>query len=135
MEQFSTRVSVARSIVLLACATSITTVAVAAPVRWSVNGHYYQAVSVRIPDFLGRREAGGESACPRRHLATITSAEETQFVRGLFGNPGPFGNPVTIRSSGRLPFLLLISSSGHGWMVIASRSRRSMGYRRTRLVY
>src|SRR5688572_17910253 len=88
MKQLSTRVSVARSIVLVACATSITAVAVAAPVRWGVNGHYYQAVSVGTPISWDAARQAAKALGPGWHLATITSAEEDAFVRGLFpGDP------------------------------------------------
>jgi hypothetical protein len=81
-----------RSIVLVACATSITAVAVAAPVRWSVNGHYYQAVSVGTPISWDAARQAAKALGPGWHLATITSAEEDAFVRGLF--PGhPFYPP------------------------------------------
>jgi hypothetical protein len=73
-----------RSIVLVACATSITAVAVAAPVRWSANGHYYQAVPVGTPISWADANQRAKALGPGWHLATITSAEEDTFVRGLF---------------------------------------------------
>ena len=101
MKQLSTRVSVARSIVLVACATSITAVAVAAPARWGVNGHYYQAVSVGTAISWAAANEAAKALGPGWHLATITSAEEDAFVRGLLGSPAYI--PPT--SSGRVPFL------------------------------
>ncbi len=47
-------------------------------------------------DFLGRRERGLAKALgPGWHLATITSAEEDEFVKGLLGSP--FSSTVTSR--------------------------------------
>ena len=72
------------SFVLVTCATSIAAVAVAAPVRWSANGHYYQAIPVGTPISWADANKAAKALGPRWHLATITSAEEDFFVRSLF---------------------------------------------------
>jgi hypothetical protein len=79
-----------RSTVLVACATSITASAVAAPVRWSANGHYYQAVAVGTPISWAAANKAAKALGPGWHLATITSAEEEAFVRGLFASNRAF---------------------------------------------
>jgi hypothetical protein len=79
-----------RSIVLIACATSITAVAVAAPVRWDANGHYYQAVSVGTSISWAAAKEAAKALGPGWHLATITSAKEDEFVKGLFANNPAF---------------------------------------------
>ena len=79
-----------RSLLLVACATSITAVAVAAPVRWAANGHFYQAVRVGTPISWAAANRAAQALGPGWHLATITSAEEDVFVRGLFP-----GHPLT----------------------------------------
>ena len=99
MNQLSTRVSVARSFVLVACATSITAVAVAAPVRWSVNGHYYRAVPVGTSISWADANKAAKALGPRWHLVTITSVEEDSFVRGLFADHPALGLLVAFRSS------------------------------------
>ena len=83
-----------RSLVLVACATSITAVAVAAPVRWSANGHYYRAVRVGTPISWDAANQAAQALGPGWHLATITSAEEDEFVKGLLGSP--FSSTVRI---------------------------------------
>jgi len=77
-----------RSVVLVACATSIT--AVAAPVRWANNGHYYQAVRVGTRISWADANRAAEALGPGWHLATITSAEENAFVKGLFATNSAF---------------------------------------------
>ena len=79
-----------RSLLLVTCATSITAAAVAAPVRWAANGHFYQAVRVGTPISWKAANGAAQKLGPGWHLATITSAEEDAFVRGLFA-----GHPLT----------------------------------------
>jgi hypothetical protein len=64
--------------------------AVAAPVRWAENGHFYQAVAVGTPISWVDADRAARALGPGWHLATITSAEEDVFVRSLFP-----GNPLT----------------------------------------
>jgi hypothetical protein len=73
--------------VLVACATSITAVAVAGPVRWDANGHYYQAVPVGTPISWDAANEAAKALGPGWHLATITSEKEDAFVRSLFDHP------------------------------------------------
>lgn len=61
--------------VLALCATSY-----AAPVKWDVNGHSYDFINTNISwsDAKAQAESSGG------YLATITSAEENEFIRSSF---------------------------------------------------
>ena len=120
-----------RSIVLVACATSITAVAVAAPVRWSANGHYYQAVRVGTPISWADANQAAKALGPGWHLATITSAQEDVFVRGLFGRSRctrpTFWSPTIL--------LTIQARAMDRWLPRLPVKDVPVGYRRTRLVY
>jgi hypothetical protein len=63
----------------------------AAPMQWSVNGHWYEAVSV--PNGITWDQANAAASTSvfmgmTGHLATITSAGENLFISGLSPNPG-----------------------------------------------
>ena len=94
-----------RSLLLVACATSITSVAVAAPVRWAVNGHFYQVARVGTPISWAAANRAAQALGPRWHLATITSAEENAFVEGLFATNPAFFWPVPIADLSRGPWI------------------------------
>jgi|GEM_PF-1501706 len=57
----------------------------AAPVRWPGNGHMYEAVYV--PEGISWTSAEAAAERAGGHLATITSAEENQFVFSLVDDP------------------------------------------------
>jgi hypothetical protein len=91
-----------RSLLLVTCATSITAAAVAAPVRWAANGHFYQAVRVGTPISWKAANGAAQKLGPGWHLATITSAEEDAFVRSLFATNPVFFNLALFPDDSRL---------------------------------
>jgi hypothetical protein len=56
-------------------------VAEAAPTRWDVNGHFYEAIAV--PQGISWANASTQAQLAGGHLATITSAVENAFVFSL----------------------------------------------------
>lgn len=82
-----------KMIVLICCLLSLGVIsrADAIPVQWSVNGHYYEAIYVPLTILWA--EANDIAASKtfmglQGHLATITSAEENQFLVNTF--PGTY---------------------------------------------
>ena len=76
--------------VLLVCAVVVAAAqpALAAPVQWEQNGHWYEVIVLPTP---GVSWPDAQAACEAKggYLATITSAEENQFVFDLTVNtPG-----------------------------------------------
>jgi MYXO-CTERM domain-containing protein len=59
--------------------------AVAGPVQWSGNGHWYGAVYV--PEKITWTDARDEAVASGGYLATITSATENDFVHDLISDP------------------------------------------------
>jgi len=87
------------------CGISIAAAARAAPVRWEPaaggNGHLYEAVravGVGTPVSWDYARAEARARGPGWDLATITSAEENAFVKGLFAT-----RPELIREFTRCP--------------------------------
>src|SRR5262245_545012 len=67
----------------------------AAPIRWDVadggNGHFYDVIVVGTPMTWDAARSGAKAIGPDWDLATITSAAESAFVKGLFSsNPSAF---------------------------------------------
>jgi hypothetical protein len=73
------------------CATVVlsTTVAYAAPIQWSGNGHWYQAVLAPSGNITWN-DARAAATAAGGYLATITSANENSFVYGLVGSNDAF---------------------------------------------
>jgi len=74
------RVVVGLVLVIAACGS-----AAAEPVQWSGNGHFYEVVYVG--DGLTWDQADQSATAAGRHLATITSAAENNFVFSLVDDP------------------------------------------------
>jgi len=55
-------------------------------VRWAINGHYYEAVSVGSGG-ISWDDAKAAAEAVGGHLATITSSQENDFVLSLIGGP------------------------------------------------
>jgi len=61
--------------------------ALAAPVQWSANGHYYEYVPTRLNWSAALAEANSRSYLNLPgYLATVTSADENAFVSSLLAN-------------------------------------------------
>lgn len=62
--------------------------AMAAPVQWAGNGHYYEVVSLPGSSWIDARDqaAGMSFHGAQGHLATLTSASENAFVTSLLTN-------------------------------------------------
>ncbi len=65
--------------------TMLTGVASADPAQWSVNGHFYDVVSV--PSTISWEQANAAATAAGGYLATITSRAENEFVFSLVNNP------------------------------------------------
>jgi hypothetical protein len=64
--------------------------AVATPVQWDGNGHWYELV---LDEGINWNEANDDASTfygPNAHLATITTAEENAFIFGLGVEEHPF---------------------------------------------
>jgi hypothetical protein len=81
-----------KSVLNLVGVIAFLTVAVpaqAAPILWAGNGHYYEAVQANITWDQSKAAAAAMSYLGLSgHLATLTSAEEDEFVATLNPSPG-----------------------------------------------
>lgn len=59
--------------------------ALAAPVQWLANGHFYEVVSV--PETISWEDASAAATAAGGYLATVTSRAENDFVFNLINNP------------------------------------------------
>ncbi len=84
------------SLVLLACGKAIVAVASAAPVQWEHaaggNGHLYEVIRVGRQLHWDEARQAAKALGPGWDLATITTAEESTFVKSLFGSDPRFFN-------------------------------------------
>ncbi|OGL55605.1 MAG: hypothetical protein A3C43_06995 [Candidatus Schekmanbacteria bacterium RIFCSPHIGHO2_02_FULL_38_11] len=63
----------------------------ATPVRWDVNGHYYDVIDVSINwDDANTAAESSTFLGMKGHLATITSADENQFIINMLGATDTF---------------------------------------------
>lgn len=97
------RAQLTRGIGLIAVLTSgLAAAAWAAPIRWEPaaggNGHLYEAVAVGSPTSWDNARAAAKARGPGWDLATVTSAGENAFVKGLFET-----RPALIRDFTRCP--------------------------------
>lgn len=77
--------SMSRIIPWLAANALLASAAVAAPVQWAGNGHWYEAVSV--PGGISWTQASAAAQAAGGYLATPTSDAENAFVFGLVNSP------------------------------------------------
>ena len=66
-------------------ALTLASPATAAPILWSENGHYYEAI--HMPQGISWDAANTAAIASGGYLATIHSAAENEFVFGLIADP------------------------------------------------
>lgn len=65
----------------IGCLATIATAAIAQPVQWAGNGHWYEILDVGQVSWTEARLIAESQGA---HLATLTSAEESEFVSNIY---------------------------------------------------
>jgi len=87
----------------------------ATPVLWSANGHYYEVIQYPGATWSDAR-AQAQAIGAGWDLATITSAEEQNFIAGLLGLADPFGSISEYWIGGYQGISKVEPSSGWVWV-------------------